>query len=727
MTETASLVIKVDSSGADRATRNLRQLDRAADNTGRAAGRLKAAWAGAAAVIGSVAVAGATRAFIQQADAFANMSARLRLVTESGTQAAKVQRDLFELSQRTSTGLEDTTELYVRLAQASDDLRNNQERLFGITETVSKSMIVSGSSASEAASSVRQFSQAMASGVLRGDEFNSIMENSPRLARAIADGLQVPVGALRKMAEEGELTADRVIAAVESQSAAIEREFGKIPLTVSRATQQVKNALLQMIGTTDQAEGASRGLAESIADLARTLESESVRNGFAAFVSGVVDVTTAAATAVGKLNELWGQAQRFATLAAGGTNDVGDIEQIRYEIKQLEALEKKYQEGSFLGPEGYQTAALGLSRDSRLERLAELRRMERDSVALFGDPNQVPVTVIRPGSPGIRDEDLRHPLGRAGSTGSGNASAPQITEQAAATRELSAAEQELLAIESAWADERQRAFQIGQDWDAQVERGLEATDRLISDMQFELSLIGKSNEERAKAIALRYAGVDAASAEGRAIADWAVKIEQGREAEAAMLEVKRATSDLFADVISGSMSAGDAFEAFGKRLVSIAAQVIADKAVQALFEGGGQSPGATGGGGFWGSLVSGIASYFGGGRAGGGPVMAGQSYRVLDGNEPEIFTPSQNGTITPLSKLGGQRGGYGNVYIYNQSGQPARTEERPSGDGSGMKDLLVFIEGTARKAIGKDFATGTGVAPIAQRAYGLQRQGYTNG
>src|SRR5690606_17759855 len=104
-----------------------------------------------------------------------------------------------------------------------------------------------GSSASEANSSVRQFSQAMASGVLRGDEFNSIMENSPRLARALADGLNVPVGALRKMAEEGELTSDRVVAAIESQSEVIEREFQKVPLTVSRATQKVRNALLKLV------------------------------------------------------------------------------------------------------------------------------------------------------------------------------------------------------------------------------------------------------------------------------------------------------------------------------------------------------------------------------------------------------------------------------------------------------------------------------------------------
>src|SRR5690606_30740487 len=93
------------------------------------------------------AVIGATRAFLKQADAMANLNARLGLVTDGAQALAKAQQDVFDIAQRTATDLEATGDLYVKLAQSSDDLRRNQERLGGIVETVSKSLVVSGADA----------------------------------------------------------------------------------------------------------------------------------------------------------------------------------------------------------------------------------------------------------------------------------------------------------------------------------------------------------------------------------------------------------------------------------------------------------------------------------------------------------------------------------------------------------------------------------------------------
>lgn len=711
MTETASLVIKVDSSGADRATRNLRQLDRAADNTERAAGRLSRAWGAALGVIGSAAVVGvATRAFVRQADAFANMSARVRLVTGSMEEQIAVQQKLFALSQEAGQNLEAVTDLYTKLGMASEELAANQTLLVQTTETVSKALALSGADAATSAAVIRQFAQAMGAGALRGDELVSIMEGAPVLIRAIADGMGVTVGEMRKLGAEGKLLTSNVLPALISQSGELDAKFQQLPLTVGRATQQVKNALLQMIGTTDQAEGASRGLAESIAALARTLESEEVREGFGAIVSGLIDVAAFAVKATTGIANFTRQAAEALAVANNGISK-DDLDRQRAQIADYQKLIDEIDEelGRDITPT--RRNQLGRIREETRGKLATAREEYARNAQLFS-----PVRVIT-GTNGVTLPDSAFRDGQEPSVASAIAgtATPQITEQAAATRELSDAEQDLLAIEGAWADERLRAFQIGQDWNAQVERQKAATRGLIDDMRFELSLIGKSNEERAKAVALRYAGAAATDEEKRAVADLAVKIEQAREAEAAMYEVKRATSDLFADVISGSMSAGDAFEAFGKRLVSIAAQVIADKAVQALFEGGGQSAGATGGG-FWGSLVQGIAGYFGGGRAGGGPVMAGQSYLVGE-HGPEVVTFGQNGRVSPSV---GQSGGQPifNFKFVGASQQPESTTANRNSSG-GFDVEMIFSQIEQRQA--GNMAAGTGPMYAATKGrFGLR-------
>src|SRR3546814_1560541 len=109
----------------------------------------------------------------------------------------------------TRNGLAETTDLYATFMRNGRELGITQDQAAKATETFAKTLKISGAGAAEASSATTQFSQALASGVLRGDEFNGIMESSPRLARLLADSLDVPVGSLRAMAEQGELTADK--------------------------------------------------------------------------------------------------------------------------------------------------------------------------------------------------------------------------------------------------------------------------------------------------------------------------------------------------------------------------------------------------------------------------------------------------------------------------------------------------------------------------------------
>lgn len=255
------------------------------------------AWRILGATVAAVGVAKLAREYIDAADAMSNLSARLSLVTTTEKNRIAVQQALFTLAQSTGQQLETTADLYVKLAQSSDYLRTHQTDLLRITESVGKAMALSGADTATANGVVRQLSQSFASGVLRGDEFNSMMEGAPRLAKALADGLGVPVGALRAMAAQGELTTDKIQTALLKQSNAIDSEFAKLPLTVGRATTQLKNSLLDFVGGADEASGASKEVAESISDLASTMSDPDVKSGFASIIAGLVNVANFAAKA----------------------------------------------------------------------------------------------------------------------------------------------------------------------------------------------------------------------------------------------------------------------------------------------------------------------------------------------------------------------------------------------------------------------------------------------
>ncbi len=134
--ETASLILKVDSSGPRRASDDLDKLTKASDQGERAANKLGKAWGVATGLLASAAITSAVRGYIRLADESANLAAKLKLVTGSTELATRAQKSLFDLSQATSSDLSATTELYVKLGQSSKELAGNHELLLGITEKV---------------------------------------------------------------------------------------------------------------------------------------------------------------------------------------------------------------------------------------------------------------------------------------------------------------------------------------------------------------------------------------------------------------------------------------------------------------------------------------------------------------------------------------------------------------------------------------------------------------
>lgn len=212
------------------------------------------------------------RALVALSDEYANISGRLKLATNGQQAFAAAQAEVFNISQRTSTALESTATLYARLAQSTAEYGVSQQRQLALTETINRTFAISGASAVAAANTITQFTQALAGGVLRAEEFNSVIENSPRLAKALADGLGVGMGELRKQVNDGLVSVDRLVKALESQSAVIQAEFEQMPLTVERAMVQLRNSITKFVGEGSQELGAGSALANGIALLAQNLD-----------------------------------------------------------------------------------------------------------------------------------------------------------------------------------------------------------------------------------------------------------------------------------------------------------------------------------------------------------------------------------------------------------------------------------------------------------------------
>lgn len=210
------------------------------------------------------------------ADAYNNLQGRIRLATGEGEAFNSAFAEVTEISLRTNSSLEQTGQLFAKLTEAgkSAGLSAQQaiSQALGLTETINQAIQLSGGSADSARAAVTQLVQGLQGGVLRGDEFNSVMEQSPRLAKALADGLGVTTGELRKMAEAGTLSADTVMSSLKGQADTLKREFSTLPPTVGRAIENLSTSWTVYVGETDKATGASSLAAGAIGALARNLD-----------------------------------------------------------------------------------------------------------------------------------------------------------------------------------------------------------------------------------------------------------------------------------------------------------------------------------------------------------------------------------------------------------------------------------------------------------------------
>lgn len=206
------------------------------------------------------------------ADEWANLTSRIKLAVGEGAAFQTAFQGIQDVALRTNSSLENTGNLFVRLAEAGKQIGIGQAEALRLTETVNQAVQLSGASAEASRAAVTQLIQGLQSGVLRGDEFNSIMEQSPRLSKALADGLGVATGELRKMAEAGQLSSQTVIGALKGQAAAVEGEYARLPITIGRAITNLQTEWQRWVGTMDESLGASRTAAQAIESLGKNFD-----------------------------------------------------------------------------------------------------------------------------------------------------------------------------------------------------------------------------------------------------------------------------------------------------------------------------------------------------------------------------------------------------------------------------------------------------------------------
>lgn len=275
------LAIRILISGEDQTGPAIRSINAGTDSIKKGIENLETA---ARRILGITLFVGLAKEAIDLSDSYRTLQARLKLVTDGTEQFNKAQTELFDIAQRTRSGLSDTYSIYVKLETAVKLLGGTQQQALSTTETLNKAIALTSQGAMQDSAAILQFSQALGSGVLRGEEFNSVMENAPGLANALAIGLDVPITKLRGMAEAGKLTADQLINALGKSAPQIAAQFAVLPVTVSGAMAQVNNALLRYVGQSDVANASTSKLSEILQALAKN---------FGAVVSGIITLAEA--------------------------------------------------------------------------------------------------------------------------------------------------------------------------------------------------------------------------------------------------------------------------------------------------------------------------------------------------------------------------------------------------------------------------------------------------
>lgn len=393
-------------------------MDQAARSTQRSMGQVaRHAESASASVVGSFkTIAGAAAAFfsaqqvVEYSQTWVGVQNRIKQVSETFGEFSKQSSAVFSIAQNSQSSLEATAELYQRIAASSGQLGATQEKVAQVTQNISKAMSASGVSAESAQAALVQLGQAFASGVLRGEELNSVLEQAPGLAQAIADGLGVARESLRSMGEAGKLTSKEVFSAILSQTRSIDDAFARSQTTVSGAFQVMENSAAKFFGTLDETLGITKSFVQTALSVSAAWDTSGVETftqvlktglyvALARIAAGFVSATGAKYLDIKATQEQLyanslaaaGELRRAEAVKAGAAADVesaaravasakakvtADRQVISSEVTRLESVQAALASEKLLEAQRLQAQISDVGRQQSIARMAELRLAE---------------------------------------------------------------------------------------------------------------------------------------------------------------------------------------------------------------------------------------------------------------------------------------------------------------------------------------------------------------
>jgi len=247
----------------ERYDRNLQLLER----SGR---RLQRTFAGLNSAIYAFGAGLGVHSLTQYYDQWVQFSNRVRLVSSSMQEMRDIQNELIEVSNRTATSLFATGGLFEKFSRAGDRYGVSTDLKAALSQLVQQTVSISGATTEGAKGAIIQFVQGLGT-ELRGQELASVREQIPRLARAIADGLDVPISMLKKLGEQGVITGDQIMLALIKQLPVIEREFKNISFTISQSFERITNSLSELLGRTMDDLNSTKGVSEFFTSISEAI------------------------------------------------------------------------------------------------------------------------------------------------------------------------------------------------------------------------------------------------------------------------------------------------------------------------------------------------------------------------------------------------------------------------------------------------------------------------
>lgn len=288
---TESLIVKLDAiirdyeQSVDRATRKTDKLGKSATATSNSMNKFDLS-----AIAASVSVGLLTTKMVALSDAYTRSQNLLINVTNGTEDLKNTTEDLFNVAERSRASYESTATLYARLARATRSLNLTQQENLELTETLNKAFAAGGATAQEAAASTVQLSQALASGTLRGDEFNSISEQAPAILDAVAFATGRARGELKELAADGKITSEVLIRSIQAYQSSIENEFNKTTATFSDNLTLANNELLKTIGNLEIVTDVTGVAGRTLVTLASNVDTFATFAGSAAMALALTNL-----------------------------------------------------------------------------------------------------------------------------------------------------------------------------------------------------------------------------------------------------------------------------------------------------------------------------------------------------------------------------------------------------------------------------------------------------